>query len=164
MIAARLASAQGQRLRLAIVLVALGVGVGISDLTGVAAAASGRAASARLSPPVIRDPITALPCPRHPQTTLALESCEEHRTVRIDHQINRVAASIFARLRSRSARGKFIQAQRAWLGYRRADCVSLSVIYQGGTAAGVLYAGCTSTRSLRRLKDLQAFERVLAHR
>ena len=120
-------------------------------------------AAAKLAPPVIHEPFTPQPCPRHPSSTLDLEGCAEQRILRTDRQIDVVARSIFARLFDDAARRHFISAQRAWLAYRYADCLSMSDQYEGGTLAGLVDANCYADRSATRLRDLRTFERLLAH-
>jgi uncharacterized protein YecT (DUF1311 family) len=127
-------------------------------LAGAAVAAP---ASAAVSPPVIHEQFTLLPCPAHPQTTLALEGCSEHTIVRVDRQIDAVVKQLFGLLPDASARADLAAAQRAWLAYRRADCTSLSDQDEHGTLAGVVAADCTANRSQRRLRDLQGFVKAL---
>jgi uncharacterized protein YecT (DUF1311 family) len=114
-------------------------------------------AHTKLSPPVIHEPFTLLPCPPHPVSTVDLEGCAEHRIVRIDHKIDLTARAIFTRPYDDAARLRFIAAGRAWLAYRQADCTSMSDQYEGGTLAAVVAATCTADRSTQRLRDLQSF-------
>lgn len=118
-------------------------------------------ASAAVSPPVIHEQFTLLPCPTHAQTTLALEGCSEHAIVRTDKQIDAAVKQLFGLLPDDSARADLVAAQRAWLAYRRADCTSLSDQYEHGTLAGVVAADCTANRSQRRLRDLRGFVKAL---
>jgi uncharacterized protein YecT (DUF1311 family) len=127
----------------------------------VCLALTGATANATLAPPVIHESFTPLPCPAHPQSTIDLEGCAEQHILRTDHQINLVAAVIFARLFDDAARRRFIAAQTAWLAYRRVDCESMSDQYEGGTLAGLVAATCTADRSAQRLKDLRAFKKRL---
>ncbi len=115
-------------------------------------------AGAALSPPVIHESFTPLPCPPHPQSTLDLEGCAEQRILRTDRRIDLVSRSIFARLFDDAARRRFITAQAAWLAFRKADCTSMSDQYEGGTLAGLVAATCTADRSAQRLGDLRSFE------
>ena len=123
---------------------------------------SAAAATGALSPPVIHESFTLLPCPAHPQSTLALEGCAEHRIVHTDRGIDTLARTIFKRLFDDAARRRFIAAQTAWLAFRTADCTSRSDQYEGGTLAGLVAAECTADHSAQRLKDLQAFTKALA--
>jgi uncharacterized protein YecT (DUF1311 family) len=119
------------------------------------------ASAAKLAPPVIHESFTPLPCPAKPTSTLDLEGCAEQRILRTDRRIDAVARSIFARLFDDAARRRFVAAQRAWLAYRRADCMSMSDRYEGGTLAGLVASSCTADRSAQRLKDLTALVRLL---
>ena len=136
----------------------------LAALAAALALASGaaNAGAATLSPPVIHESFTALPCPSKPTSTLDLEGCAEQRILRTDRRIDAVARSIFAHLFDDAARRRFVAGQRAWLAYRSADCASMSDQYEGGTLAGLVAASCTADRSVQRLKDLTAFDKLLA--
>jgi uncharacterized protein YecT (DUF1311 family) len=137
----------------------------VALLSAVALAAfaqpAGAGRPAAVQPPVIHERFTLLPCPAHPETTLELEGCAEHRIVRADKKIDAVAKAIFALLPDDAARRHYVAAHKAWLTYRQADCASVSDKYEGGTLAGVLDADCTADRSEQRLKDVRAQERLL---
>ena len=128
----------------------------------VLALASAAAAAAALAPPVIHEHFSLLPCPRHPQSTLDLEGCAEHRIVATDREIDAVARTIFNRLVNDAARRRFIAAQAAWVAFRSADCISESDQYEGGTLAGLVAANCTAARSAERLAELRSFAAALA--
>lgn len=127
----------------------------------VASDSAERGGVARVAPPVIREQFTPLPCPRHPQSTIELEGCAEQRILRTDHQIDAVVRSLFGLLPDDAARARLASAQRAWLAFRKPDCLSVSDKYQGGTLVGVLDANCTADRNAQRLKDLRSFEQLL---
>ena len=122
------------------------------------------AATATLEPPVIKEQFTLLPCPSHPQTTLELEGCAEHRILKSDAAINARVKTIFVLLgkdRSVAAQGRFVRGERAWLAYRRALCNSRADVFEGGTLAGLVAANCVAGANAAHLKDLRAFERAL---
>lgn len=121
-------------------------------------------ALATRAPPVIHEPFTAQPCPAHPISTVDMEGCAEQRILRLDHGIDAVSRTIFARLHDDAARRRFLTASRAWLAYRRADCLSMSEQFEGGTLAAVLDARCTAAQSAQRLRELRALARVLTQR
>ncbi len=118
-------------------------------------------AALALSPPVVKDTFTPLPCPKNPQTTLELEGCAEQRILATDAKINAVAKTIFGRLQDDAAKRHFIAAQKAWVSFRKADCTSVGDKYEGGTLAGVVAAQCTADRSTQRLKELRSFDKLL---
>jgi uncharacterized protein YecT (DUF1311 family) len=129
-------------------------------LSLVASADANPAGAAKLSPPVIRESFTLLPCTGKPRsrTTLELEGCSEHQILTTDASIDALEKTIFHLLGTDSARRDLIAAARAWLNYRRSDCLSTSDVYQGGTLAGVVFADCFVARNEQRIKDLKAFE------
>lgn len=127
---------------------------------------STHAVSVELKPPVISEQFTLLPCPAKPKTTLDFEGCAEHRIVRSDNAINERVRAIFSLLRSRrraAAQGRFVRGERAWLTYRRAVCESRADVYEGGSAAPVVFAECVANKNAAHLKQLRAFERDLRH-
>jgi Lysozyme inhibitor LprI len=50
-----------------------------------------------------------------------------------------------------------IAAHKAWLAYRRAYCLSLSDVFQGGSQAPVLDAQCAGGLNGQHIKDLRQF-------
>ena len=119
------------------------------------------AVSAALTPPVIREPWTPLPCPAHPKSTIEIEGCLEKAIVRSDGRIDKHVRRIFALLRHRSDRVAFIQGERAWLRYRRRSCSAEASIYRGGSAEPVAFLSCEKRRNARHIADLDETERIL---
>ena len=133
-------------------------------LMGVAPALSVASPGVRkLSAPVIREPFTPLPCTGKPsdRSTLQQEGCAEHSILTTDAQINALARSIFSALPDDPARRRFVAAQDAWIVYRRADCLSASDVFEGGTEAPVAAAVCSVERNRQRRRDLRAFLKQL---
>jgi len=114
-----------------------------------------------LKPPVIVEHFTLLPCPAKPKSTLNFEGCAEHRILKSDQAINKQVRVIVERRSSAASRSRFVRSERAWLTYRRAVCESRADVYEGGSAAGIVFAKCVADRNLAHLKDLKTFERGL---
>jgi uncharacterized protein YecT (DUF1311 family) len=134
----------------------------------IAATQAGGAApahAAKLSPVLIHETFTPLPCSGKPghRTTLQQEGCAEQQILKTDAQINTESKAIFPLLGGDAARRRFNAAQRAWIGYRRADCLSMSEVFAGGSQAPVVAALCDASRNVRRVKDLRAFHAALSH-
>jgi uncharacterized protein YecT (DUF1311 family) len=128
-----------------------------------AVGAGPEAHTVKLEPVVIHETFTPLPCsgaPSH-RTTLEQEGCAEKQILKTDTQIDVLASQIFPILFDDRARRDFNAAQRAWLSYRKADCFSMSDLFEGGTEAGVVDAQCVASRNNQRIKDLRAFHRNL---
>jgi uncharacterized protein YecT (DUF1311 family) len=136
-------------------------------LTGFAATQAGGAglagSAAKLEPVVIHETFRPLPCSGAPdhRTTLEQEGCAEKQILKTDTQIDVLASQIFPILFDDRARRDFNAGQRAWLSYRKADCLSMSDLFEGGTEAGVVNAQCFVSRNNQRVKDLRAFHRNL---
>jgi uncharacterized protein YecT (DUF1311 family) len=141
--------------------------VSIIAAAGFAAAQAGGAGPAahtvRLVPVKIHETFTPLPCTGSPghRTTLERVGCAEKQILKTDGQVNVLAAEIFQLLGDDRARRDLNAAQRAWLNYRRADCFSMSDLFEGGTEAGVIDAQCVGSRNNQRIKDLRTFKTSL---
>jgi uncharacterized protein YecT (DUF1311 family) len=116
------------------------------------------------APPVITERFTLMPCPASPKSTLDFEGCAEHRILKSDRAINAVARKIFRQLATTTARARFVRAERAWLTYRRAACQSNADLFEGGSAAGIVFAECVAAKNGAYLRDLRVFERRLRHK
>jgi len=119
------------------------------------------AAAASAGAPVIHEPFTPLPCPSSPQTTLAIEGCDEKAILASDRSIDRDAARIYALL-GREARPSFVQAEASWLRYRESSCSAEASKAQGGTLAPVLAAQCDVDLDQTHLGDLRGMAQVLS--
>jgi uncharacterized protein YecT (DUF1311 family) len=128
-----------------------------------AGGASPAASAAKLAPVRIHEKFTPLPCSGAPghRTTLQMEGCAEKQILRTDTQVNVLEAEIFQLFSDNRARSDLNAAQRAWLNYRKADCLSVSDQFQGGTEAAVVDAQCVASRNGQRIKDLRALKRDL---
>jgi uncharacterized protein YecT (DUF1311 family) len=115
-----------------------------------------------LDPPVISEVFTPLPCPKNPQTTLALEGCAERAILSTDRKINAQTKVIFLLLKSRRTRVTFGQGEQAWLEYRGSTCTAEASFYSGGTAQPVAHANCVVSRNRTHLDDLATLRRVLS--
>lgn len=138
----------GARLLLVVTVAALAVG-------GAATAAGAP------TPPVIHEPFTPLPCPLHPDTTVDIEGCQEHRILRTDRAIDNDVKAILGLLRTTDARASFVAGEQDWLRYRRRSCAAEATVYAGGSGAPVAYLSCTVRRNRTHLADLGAMKKTL---
>jgi uncharacterized protein YecT (DUF1311 family) len=129
-----------------------------------AAAPAAGVARARLSPPVISERFTPLPCAGAPsaRTTVEQEGCAEGQILATDKKIDILNATIFGKLVGDAAKRHFIAGNTAWLGFRDKYCLSVSDVFSGGTQAPVLDAQCEAGLGSQHVKDLEAFVRDLA--
>ncbi len=133
-----------------------------SATIALAASASAGASdghATKLSPPVVRESFTPMPCSGSPgkRSTLQEEGCAEQQILRSDKQINALNQKIFNALRTTSARRDLIAGHRAWLAYRKGYCLSVSDVFQGGTVAGVVDADCAATVNGQHVANLKTF-------
>ena len=120
------------------------------------------ATAAAIAPPVIHEPFNAVTCPLHPDSTIEVIGCQEHRVLRTDRAINGQVATIFRLLRTESRRAAFVAAEKNWLRYRRQSCSVEAAKYDGGSAHPVALLTCTLRRNKSHLADLTAMRQVLA--
>lgn len=120
--------------------------------------------AAAIAPPVIHEPFKALPCPLHPDTTIDVIGCQEHRVLRTDRAINTQVATIFRLLRTDAARSTFVAGERSWLQYRRQSCSVEASKFAGGSEQPVALLTCTLQRNTSHLADLAAMRKTLAQR
>jgi uncharacterized protein YecT (DUF1311 family) len=117
---------------------------------------------AAIAPPVIHEPFTALPCPLHPDTTIDVIGCQEHRVLRTDHAIDTRARGILRLLRTENGRSTFVSGERGWLQYRRQSCSAEASHVVDGKARAVALLTCTLQRNTSHLADLTAMRKALA--
>ena len=139
---------------------ALALATSVLLVAAAAGAAAVLASAGQQGPPVVRERFTPLSCggtPGH-RTTLQMEGCAEQQILALDQKINADDVVVWHLLVSASGRADFASAIRSWLAYRRADCVSVSDVFQGGSEEPVAYAQCVVARDRARLADLGRFE------
>ncbi|HST15120.1 MAG TPA: lysozyme inhibitor LprI family protein [Gaiellaceae bacterium] len=118
--------------------------------------------AAAIAPPMIHEPFTALPCPLHPDTTIDVIGCQEHRVLRTDRAIDVQVGAIFGLLRTDARRSTFVAAERSWLQYRRQSCSVEASKFAGGSAQPVALLTCELQRNTTHLADLKATRKTLA--
>jgi uncharacterized protein YecT (DUF1311 family) len=128
---------------------AIGISVVTSCLVNGAAFAS-----TTLTPPVITEHFTRLPCNKN--TTIGMEGCAESQLLALDRRLNEEVALIFSQLSTTRQQRDFNAAENAWLAYRGTDCQSFAAVYEGGSFAPVEYAQCEVHDDQLRSSDLHS--------
>jgi uncharacterized protein YecT (DUF1311 family) len=113
------------------------------------------------APPVLHESFTRLPCPPHPQTTVAIEGCIEKAIVATDSAINKQVKKIFVLLPTAGARQTFVRSEKDWVAYRESSCSAQTAQYAGGTLQPLDYAYCVQARNKTHLLDLAALRKSL---
>jgi uncharacterized protein YecT (DUF1311 family) len=104
---------------------------------------------------VITEPVTPLPC--HHGTTLGLEGCAEGQLLSTDRRVNKEVKLLFTVIPTAHQKQSFVQVEREWLAFRKADCSTMSAIFEGGTIAPLEYALCEVRDDEARSSDLYSY-------
>jgi uncharacterized protein YecT (DUF1311 family) len=128
-------------------------------LVAWAPASAAPAHTAKLSPPVIHESFTPLPCSGASghRSTLQMEGCAEEQILASDKKIDALNQEIFGKLFDAAARRRFIAGHNAWFAYRHAYCLSASDVFEGGTEAAVVDADCTASANSQHVMNLKGF-------
>ena len=95
--------------------------------------------------------------------TVAMRDCYAAETERQDQRLNVVYSQLRRQL-APSARAKLLQAQRAWLAYRKAECAYAMTPDEGGTLALVTGDDCWLRATAERVSRLEQHRGVLEAR
>jgi uncharacterized protein YecT (DUF1311 family) len=52
----------------------------------------------------------------------------------------------------------FVEAQRLWVKFRKADCDTTYTYWSDGTIRGAMYLSCMTSRAEQRIKELKMYE------
>ena len=92
-------------------------------------------------------------------TTYGMMECAARETELWDHRLNAAYFGLRNRLEGRDQsqrRDRLLDAQRAWLTYREAECSQQSLAYEGGSMMGIVANACFNDFTARRALDLEA--------
>lgn len=94
-------------------------------------------------------------CPDESQA--GLNQCAGDAYKKADAALNAAYKQVMARLKdSEDAAKSLVAAQRAWIGYRDAECDFMSSGVEGGSARPMIVAQCLEQETTRRTDDLKA--------
>jgi uncharacterized protein YecT (DUF1311 family) len=62
---------------------------------------------------------------------------------------------------AKKAKGKLIEAHKAWITFRDRECVFSSVLYEGGTMYSSVYDGCLTGLTKKRTDELKEHIKAL---
>ncbi|HEY1830613.1 MAG TPA: lysozyme inhibitor LprI family protein [Acidimicrobiales bacterium] len=119
----------------------------------------------KLQPTVIPNPYQvhgrSRPLACNDNTTIGQEGCQERQNLTLISVLNADQRVIFGLLHDNAARRRLNTAQVAWLSYAKADCVSQSDVYEGGSEAPVIAGVCLVSQDTARIADLKTFYSML---
>jgi uncharacterized protein YecT (DUF1311 family) len=93
------------------------------------------------------------PCP-NAVTTLDMAQCFSKAKASSDQQLAALYEKVLSKLGGDDA-DRLTTAQRLWAEYRDANCSAERALYQGGSAAPVVYVACLDAMTRARAKELQ---------
>jgi uncharacterized protein YecT (DUF1311 family) len=107
-------------------------------------------------------PVAAIDCAKA-VTTPDINACASAEQKKVEARLNDTYQRILRNLEpsatetasSSRIKATLVEAQRAWVKFREADCHALYTLYEDGTIRTVMYIGCMQTRAERRIKDLE---------
>lgn len=103
---------------------------------------------------------------RNAMTTPDLNACASIDQKKVETTLNKVYQRVLKSLdrsetspqSSAAIRNAFVDAQRAWIKFREADCNAVYQKHVDGSIRTVMYIGCMQHHAERRIKDLENFE------
>jgi uncharacterized protein YecT (DUF1311 family) len=100
-------------------------------------------------------PAAAQDCPDESQA--GLNQCAADAYKKADAALNAAYKQVMARLKdSEDAAKSLVAAQRAWIGYRDAECDFMSSGVEGGSARPMIAAQCLEQLTTQRADELKA--------
>jgi len=162
----------------ALLFVMIVAGCSESARTGAEPTSTRAVAAPRIKPPFL--PTSAAPgsvatfrCPKHPISTIEMQSCSGRRILALNARINARIKVIWSRLGDATGRSHFATGERAWRVYVKNECISRSRawidpaspnMYVGGTAAPLQYGLCREDLTAAHLRQLNETAAALAPR
>jgi uncharacterized protein YecT (DUF1311 family) len=92
------------------------------------------------------------PCP-NAVTTLDMEQCFSKAKASSDDELAAFYKRVLSKLDGDDA-DRLAKVQRLWIEYREANCSAERALYQGGSAAPVVYVACMDEMTRARTKEL----------
>jgi uncharacterized protein YecT (DUF1311 family) len=93
------------------------------------------------------------PCP-NAVTTLDMAQCFSKAKALSDEKLAALYKKLLSKLDGDDA-DRLVKVQRVWTEYREANCSAERALYQGGSAAPVVYAACMEAMTRARTEELQ---------
>ncbi len=89
---------------------------------------------------------------------MTLNICADQSFKAADATLNTLYRQVAQRLKSDTATGKLlVAAQRAWVGFRDAECTFAASGVSGGSIYPMIYGNCAEGLTRKRIADLKAY-------
>lgn len=115
---------------------------------------------------LISQSIFALDCDKA-VNTIELNDCASIEKEKVESQLNATYKSVIQKLEHPepevaddywATKKALVEAQRAWVKFREADCDAIYTWHRGGTIRTVMYIGCMQAHAEQRIKELKEYE------
>lgn len=108
-------------------------------------------------------PAHALDCQKA-ETTPELNECAARQQKAVELKLNQTYQQALKSLQQpdtemdkfSATRQKLIEAQRAWVKFREADCEAVYLQHVSGSIRNLMFTGCLQKHAERRIEDLKA--------
>jgi uncharacterized protein YecT (DUF1311 family) len=103
----------------------------------------------------------AAPDCTNPSSTPEMNECGALEVKAADARLNATYQRVlkaFSDKEDAQVKSMLVNAQRAWIRFREADCNAVYEKWSGGTIRGVMFTGCMRARAEQRIKELDDFE------
>jgi uncharacterized protein YecT (DUF1311 family) len=112
--------------------------------------------------------VFALDCERA-VSTLDTNACGQIELDKVELKLNQVYQRVLQKMdeisREKSniadkskLKKSFVEAQRLWVRFRKADCDTTYTYWSDGTIRGAMYLSCMTSRAEQRIKELKVYE------
>jgi uncharacterized protein YecT (DUF1311 family) len=99
--------------------------------------------------------------------TLEINDCASIEKEKVESQLNATYKSVIQKLEHPepevaddylATKKALVEAQRAWVKFREADCDATYTWHRGGTIRTLMYIGCMQAHAEQRIKELKEYE------
>jgi uncharacterized protein YecT (DUF1311 family) len=100
----------------------------------------------------------ALDC-KNAVSTPEINECASVEQKKVEDKLNKVYQQVIKSIGEADTRKALVEAQRAWVQFREADCKAVYEQYKTGTIRTVMYIGCMQQHAEVRIKNLEDFQK-----
>jgi uncharacterized protein YecT (DUF1311 family) len=87
-----------------------------------------------------------------------MNQCAAKESKAADHELNSLYKQITARLKDNpDAKNMLVKAQRAWIGFRDAECEFSASGVEGGSVYPLIYDNCITTQTKARVEAFKTY-------
>lgn len=100
---------------------------------------------------------SAVDC-KNAMATPDINECASIEQKKVEDKLNKVYQRVIKSIGEADTRKALVDAQRAWVKFREADCKAVHERYKTGTARTVMFIGCMQQHAEARIKNLEDFQ------